>query len=240
MKCGLPDRYRLDEYDSGKPVSHAAPFRSMALAAIWIAVLAVSGCSTIQKVEPDSLRSIEATAQPKSIWSAKVGSGGKRSVVKFAPYVAEENVFAANAEGDISAFNRTSGQKLWSIKLGVELTAGVSGDDKYLYAGSGNGDVYSINQSDGTLVWTTRVSSEVVSAPTAGADYVVVRSIDGRVYALEKSTGKRRWLYTYNVPALSLHGNGRPLVVPDGVLIGLDNGRLVALRDTDGDRKSVV
>lgn len=233
MIGSLPALYRQDKYCTGKP-----PMRNVARIAARVSLLAallvLAACGTVKKFEPEQLTSIEAVTQPTSLWSAKVGSGGKRSVVKLAPFVAEETVFAANSEGEVSAFNRSTGQKLWEIDLGSELTAGVSGDDVYLYAGSGNGDVYCISQSDGSLVWTTRVSSEVISAPAAGGDFVVVRSIDGRVYALEKNSGKRRWLYSYIVPALSLHGNGRPLVVPDGVLIGLDNGRLVALRDTDG------
>jgi len=61
-----------------------------------------------------------------------------------------------------------------------------------------------------------------------------VRSIDGRVYSLDKESGRQRWRFSYSVPALSLHGNGRPLVGTDGVLVGLDNGKLVALRNSDG------
>lgn len=198
------------------------------------ALLALIGCSNGKKIEPDKLSSIESTKQIDVLWSANLGDGSKRSVVQFAPYVSDSSVFGVNAEGEVHAFDRVSGAKIWEIDLNAELTAGISGDDRYLYAGSSNGDVYSINQADGTLAWSTKVSSEVVSAPSAGADYVVVRSIDGRVYALEKASGKRRWLYTYSVPALSLHGNGRALVVPDGVLVGLDNGRLVALRALDG------
>ena len=153
------------------------------------AVLALIGCSKVKKIEPDKLSSIESTKQADLLWSAKVGDGSKRSVVQFAPFVSESAVFGVNADGGVQAFDRTSGAKLWEIDLDTELTAGVSGDDLYLYAGSGNGDVYCISQADGSLVWSTKVSSEVISAPSAGADYVVVRSIDGRVSALEKSSG---------------------------------------------------
>lgn len=228
IEC-LPAQYRRDKHGTGKLIMNV-----FSQGALVTALVVLAACGTVKKVDPDQLTSFEAVTAPTTLWSANVGSGGKRSVVKLAPFVGEENVFAVNADGEVSAFNRTNGEKLWRIDLGTELTAGVSGDETHLYAGSGNGDVFSISQADGSVVWTTRVSSEVISAPAAGNNYVVVRSIDGRVYALEKNSGKRRWLYTYSVPALSLHGNGRPLVVPDGVLIGLDNGRLVALRDTDG------
>lgn len=94
--------------------------------------------------------------------------------------------------------------------------------------------MFAISQAIGGTLWTSNVSSEVIAAPVAGSDFIVVRSIDGKVYALEKSSGARRWIYSYAVPALSLHGNSRPLVAADGVLVGLDNGNLVALRALDG------
>ncbi len=212
-------------------IPRSAPAKAFVLLA---AALLISACSSVKKVEPDRLRPIEASRDASVAWSAKAGAGSKRSVVKFAPFVSDQAVFAVNAEGGVAAFDRQTGASLWKTQLAAELTAGVSGDDRYLYVGSGNGDVYCLDQDNGSLIWKTTVSSEVISAPAAGPDYVVVRSIDGRVYALEKSNGKRRWLYTYSVPALSLHGNGRPLVVPDGVLVGLDNGKLVALRARDG------
>lgn len=231
MSSGLPALHQQFQYCSGK-----LSMRYLTQATVAAALLVVIGCSTsVKKVSPDKLQSFEEVTQSTTLWSARVGSGGKRSVVKFAPFVAEENVFAVNAKGEVSAFNRSTGKMLWRIDLDTNLTAGISGDDAHLYVGSGDGDVYSISQTDGSVVWTVSVSSEVISAPAAGSDYVVVRSIDGRIYALEKSTGRQRWLYTYSVPALSLHGNGRALVVPDGVLVGLDNGRLVALGEASGN-----
>lgn len=212
-----------------KPFAHSLSYLAVA------AGLVLSACSgPVKKLEPDPLRSIESLQSASVLWSAKAGAGSDRSVVRFAPFVAEDTVFAVNAKGEVSAYDRATGKQIWETGLGSQITAGISGDDQYLYAGSGNGVVYCLNQIDGSLVWKTTVSSEVIAAPSAGADYVVVRSIDGKVYGLSKADGQRRWLYTYSVPALSLHGNGRPLVVPDGVLVGLDNGRLVALRAQDG------
>lgn len=150
------------------------------------------------------------------------------------PFVSDDAVFAVDSKGKLSAFNRQTGDTDWSIELDRNITSGVSGDDKNLYVATGNGEVFAISQSIGGTLWTSDVSSEVIAAPVAGDDYVVVRSIDGKVYALEKNSGARRWLYSYGVPPLSIHGNGRPTVVADGVLVGLDNGRLVALRAADG------
>jgi len=157
-----------------------------------------------------------------------------RDAVKLSPYVSSESVFTVDSNGKLTSFNRETGAVSWTIELNKNITSGVSGDDKNLYVASGNGEVFAISQAIGGILWSGSVSSEVIAAPVAGPDYVVVRSIDGKVYALEKNSGERRWIYTYSVPALSIHGNGRPTVVADGVLVGLDNGKLVALRGSDG------
>lgn len=203
---------------------------------ILIAVL--SACSNTAKVkppEPDELRPVAITdIQPTLLWTTNVGDGSERSVVRFTPYVTDNRVFTVNADGVVSALDRVSGELVWEVEIDESPTAGIGGDDEYLYVGTGDGKVFSLDPDSGRTIWSTTVSSEVIAPPTAGAGFVIVRSIDGRVYSLDKNNGSRRWLYTYSVPALSLHGNGRPLVVTDGVLVGLDNGRLAALRDSDG------
>lgn len=216
----------------GSPWSAATVFNKYCVIAAVAGMIA--GCSSVKPVTPDPLTSIVSTRTATVNWSTDVGDGADRAVVRFAPYVTDTQVFAIDSEGTVTALDRASGKKQWSIELDENLTAGISGDEEFLYAASGNGVVFTLRQLDGSIVWQAEVSSEVIAAPVAGSDYVVVRSIDGRVYALEKDSGSRRWVYSYTVPALSLHGNARPLVVADGVLVGLDNGQLIALRGTDG------
>jgi len=67
-----------------------------------------------------------------------------------------------------------------------------------------------------------------------------VRSIDGKVYALEKNSGARRWLYSYGVPPLSIHGNGRPTVVADGALRAADGRVFWEIELSGGDGRSEV
>jgi outer membrane protein assembly factor BamB len=187
--------------------------RYSACAGLLATVLISAGCSTaktVEKPKPDRLGDIQVLADPSVMWTASAGKGSDRSVVRFTPYVTDDAVYAINAKGRISAISRGTGSVLWESGLNARPTAGIGGDDQYLYAGTGDGRVFSISQADGSVAWTTVVSSEIIAPPTAGLDFVVVRSIDGRVYALNKNNGA------------------------DGVLVGLDNGRLAALRSTDG------
>ena len=210
----------------------------IALAAVAVSLL-LSACGGADKVKPAKLTDIAETSALSSVsatvaWTSKVGENTERNALRLSPYVTEKSVFAVDTEGKLSSYNRQTGETEWTVELDRNITAGVNGDDKNIYVASGNGEVFAISQAIGGTLWTSNVSSEVIAAPVAGSDFIVVRSIDGKVYALEKSSGARRWIYSYAVPALSLHGNSRPLVAADGVLVGLDNGNLVALRALDG------
>lgn len=203
------------------------------------ASLLLSACGDAPKARPAALTDIAETQAATSLaatveWTANVGANTERDALRLSPYVSEKSVFAVDTEGKLTSYSRQTGATEWTVELNRNITSGVSGDDKNIYLASGNGEVFAISQAIGGTLWTSNVSSEVIAAPVAGPDFVVVRSIDGKVYALEKSTGERRWIYSYTVPALSIHGNGRPTVAADGVLVGLDNGNLVALRAVDG------
>ncbi len=203
-------------------------------AGVLLLAALVAGCANAPKAKPNELTRVENLQAASVRWTASVGKSSTRDAVKFSPFVTDDSLYAVDQNGKLTAFDVQSGKASWTTELNKNITAGVSGDKDNLYVATANGEVLAISQVHGGVLWTSTVSSEVIAAPVAGSDYVVVRSIDGKVYALEKSTGERRWIYSYSVPALSIHGNGRPLVVADGVLAGLDNGKLVALRAADG------
>jgi len=68
----------------------------------------------------------------------------------------------------------------------------------------------------------------------AGFEAAVVRSADGRVVVLELDDGSERWIQSETPPALTLNGYSRPLLVSGGLLMGLDDGRVVALELATG------
>ena len=211
------------------------PGKRILISCLLSSLLLLSGCGGKGiKVSPDKLEKLDATRSAEVVWSGKAGEASTRDAVVLSPFVTDELLFTVDKNGRITAFNVGDGNISWTAELEKDITAGISGDEENLYIATANGDVFAISQDHGGTIWTSSVSSEVIAAPVAGLDFVVVRSIDGKVYSLDKSSGQRRWIYSYNVPALSIHGNGRPLVAADGVLAGLDNGRLVALRATDG------
>ena len=70
--------------------------------------------------------------------------------------------------------------------------------------------------------------------PVIANGIAIIRTTDGVVFAFNERNGAKLWSYEINEPALSVRGIGAPIIVEDKVIVGYDNGKLMALRLTDG------
>jgi outer membrane protein assembly factor BamB len=165
------------------------------------------------------------------LWSTKAGRSG-RGV--FEPLIDEQQVIVANRDGRIISLSRDSGIQRWRRELDVELTSGVGGSGEQIYVSDTDATVHTLDPATGEDIWRARTSSEIVVPVVAAYGVAIVRSTDGRIVALELDDGSERWSVSNPPPALSLSGYSRPLLLDGGVLVGLDDGRLLALNMTTG------
>jgi outer membrane protein assembly factor BamB len=213
-------------------------------------VLALSGCSTMQgwyagkdaaakkAAEPAELVDFEATAHPSKIWSANLGDGERRIGARQAPAVVDGRVFAAAAEGGVSALDLQTGKEVWRFKAdkdqALRLAGGPGAGEGLVVVGSLAGDVIALDAASGSERWRATVTSEIIAAPLVTQGAVYVRSNDGRITAFDAATGERRWFVEHELPALTVRGNA-PLTYAPGVLFaGNDDGTLSALSLQDG------
>jgi outer membrane protein assembly factor BamB len=98
-----------------------------------------------------------------------------------------------------------------------------------VYVGDIDGVLHALDEETGESLWTARGSSEILVPASAGFGALIVRSTDGRVVSLDPTSGEVLWTVSNTPPALTLNGYSRPLILDGGVLIGLDDGRLLAL-----------
>ena len=227
---------------------------------VWLVALGslvlLAGCNSFKKknLEPPTPleKHFTPTVQVSKVWTARIGDGAGISGVRLRPTVADGVLYADSTDGKVAAFDAASGKKLWEKttrsrkgwfglgrRKGVDASyAGgpaVAGD--LLAVGTLDGHVYAMGAKDGSPRWEADLVSEVIAAPAISGDLVIVRTQDGRVYGLDAATGKRRWVYDQgNVPSLSLRGNGVPLAANGVVFIGTDDGKLVALRQDNGEK----
>lgn len=224
---------------------------------IWIAslvVLLVSGCSWFrgdgdaEEIVPTKLVNINEEITIRPIWNAKLGRGAEDKAIKLVPAVGSSRVFAASADGHITALQANNGRKIWSKQVkdvyskrearnafgdGSDIiTGGVGIGRDIVVVGTSAGEIVALNQSDGSLAWRARTSSEVLAPPQVDGDLVVAHTIDGKIAGFNALDGERKWLYSTSIPSLTLRGTSTPIITSDFVIAGFANGR-IALVDRE-------
>lgn len=199
--------------------------------------LFLAACSTTEDTAapPNELTDFDPGADVREVWDADTGWGGTHKWVSLTPFADGGTIYAANYDGEISAWTLESGQRNWRVDLDTELSAGVGGDSEAVYVGAAEGQVIALARDGGDERWRQDVGGELLAPPAGGGGGdVIVRTVDGRVIALNAEDGSREWTRAFDVPSLSLRGNGAPLRVSGGILVGLDNGQLAALSERNG------
>lgn len=192
-------------------------------------------CSPKSNIEPPAeLKAFEPQAKLRLLWQANTSYAFNRSRIKLSPLIRGDKLFTAEINKSVSALSIKTGKTLWKQYLPKKLMAGMGGNEQLLFVASADGDIYALRQDTGEVAWTRKVTTEVVAPPAATATLLVVRSIDSAVTGFDPATGQEKWRYTHNTPALTLRGTSSPVIIGGGVLVGFDDGRLVALRESDG------
>lgn len=195
-------------------------------------VLFLAACaSEPPPVPPAALTATAGDVQLLRIWTSKAGEAGRGL---FEPLVVDDQIIAANRNGLVTAFAKDTGIRRWRKDLNVFLTSGVGGSADLLFVSDVNATVHALDSSTGEPKWQSQASSEVLMPVVAGFGVAALRSADGRVATLELEDGSERWSQSETPPALTLNGYSRPLLLEGGVLVGLDDGRMLALDMASG------
>jgi outer membrane protein assembly factor BamB len=202
--------------------------------------LALQGCSLFSSEEDltpmAALPVVESAFTADTQWSSSVGDGIGDFYSQLKPAVEEDHIYAAARDGDVTAFDRKSGQVLWSVDLAelpanvdkrsARLSGGLVSRYGKLFLGSENGVVYALNEADGAVLWQTTVSGEVVASPAVEDGRVVVLTTSGRLIALDTDEGKQQWTLSEEQPPLTLRSASAPVITNGAVLYGRADGKV--------------
>jgi outer membrane protein assembly factor BamB len=216
--------------------------RVLRTAGVLLACAVVAGCGTVRgwfgddddANAPAPLVEFAQVAQPALLWSASAGKGEGRIGARQGPSIADGRVYAAAIHGGVRAFDLESGAVAWHAPSDLRLSGGPGVGEGLVVAGGLDGDVLALDAATGQERWRAKVPNEVIAAPAIGQGLVLVRSNDGRLTAFDAASGQRRWFWTGDLPALTVRGNGAPLLVPGLAILGTDGGGLVAVTLQDG------
>lgn len=234
----------------------------MKFSTVAVVVLAVllGGCNWFRgigkkdNVEPPTplAEQFAPSLSIQRVWNGNVGDGPGQSGVPMVPAVADGRLYAADIDGNLSAYDAATGKRLWNVHSGkrsgmywrrtdtsVRWSGGPSVAGDLVVVGGLDGQVAAYSAADGAERWVVDVSSEVIAPPAISGDLVVVRSNDGRLYGLSAADGSRRWVFDQGVPPLSLRGNSTPRIAGSMVYSGFDNGKIVAVNLADGTQSWV-
>ncbi len=215
------------------------------LVALGVLALALSGCATFEKVfgslggkdnvdPPAELVDFTPSARVERLWHFDAGKGTGRLIRNLQVAVDDERAYVVDARGRLSALERDSGRKLWTHELKMQASAGPVVQEGHLLLGGLDGELVLLDAASGREKWRNRLSSEVLALPVIEGGRVIARAQDGRVFGFDLETGHRVWVYDTSVPLLTLRGNGSPLALAGTVVLGFDDGKVVALRAEDG------
>jgi len=208
------------------------------LLSVLMLALFVAGCSSSPKRElaVNSLSDQKDGLVVEQRWSVNTGRGMEAVGDALVPAVDGDRVYVADHRGRLSGYSLNSGSREWRMDIDGTVSGGPAVQDGLLVVGTRNGRVVAVDLAESRVRWTTSVSSEVLSVPTFGPDQVLVMSGDSRLFSLRMDTGARRWVYDRAAPPLTLRGTSSPQVAGDNVLVGLSNGRLVAVQMRNGNQ----
>jgi len=198
-------------------------------------VTLVGGCSsTGSTLDPAELTEYKRSVSTTPLWEKDSSLIRSTKAEIFTPYVEDKSIFVSGAKGKVKCFDRLTGKLIWMTDLDVLLISGVSGDGQRVYTTGLEGQLYALNKVTGDVVWEAKFNSEALAPPAASDGMLVLRNNNGDLIGLSADTGHELWRRKFNVPALTIYGYSMPLIVPGGVLLGLDDGSLVALTLTEG------
>lgn len=168
------------------------------LFACGMAIGALTGCasSDVEEEPVSPLLEINASVFPQVSWSASVGSGVGDYYSRLRPAVRYGKIFVADRYGEVTAFDETSGEKVWSTDFseafrdgalkknkGARLASGVTAARNKVFVGGESGLLAALDAETGEVLWHAVADGELLSLPTVAEDMVVVNSSSGSLDA---------------------------------------------------------
>ena len=109
-------------------------------------------------------------------------------------------VGADGANGNVHAFDRSTGKQRWKYAAGRGVSAAISGLGRHAYAASLEGQLLCFDVDSGALRWTFPLKLPGWEGPATAADRVFAGAADGSLSALNAETGREEWRVNIGVP----------------------------------------
>ena len=178
---------------------------------------------------------------PRELWSVSVGADADDDApILSGPVVADNRVFAMDADARVSAYDAENGTRIWSTNIEPEEEndgnwgGGLAYDDGKIFAATGFAQIVALNAKTGEILWRTSVSGPMRAAPAVYEGRLFVVTKDNQTFALDTATGTVQWSHSGIEEVAGLLGAATPAVDGDTVVVAYSSGEIFALRVENG------
>jgi len=206
----------------------------LALLVLFVSACTSSGSSSKEEQKPAELQKFTEEVKLKQQWSRSIGDGQGKIWNRLKPAVDGNNIYVADSDGRVLAFNRESGDLLWKKTLNKPVSGAMGVGNGLLLLGTLRGEVLALDTASGEEKWHAQVGSEVLAPPAINQDAVIVQAQDDRITALNPADGSQLWRFDNTPAPLTLRGTSAPLVTGRLALVGLSSGKVIALEARTG------
>ena len=166
------------------------------------------------------------------VWASPAAGPGQ---VDAPVAVADGAVYVVRRDPDtglstLMALDAATGERRWPAEGEDAAPTGGSAPaviDGTVIVGSTDPAIRAFAAADGELRWSALATSRSspFTSPALAEEGAVVAGLSGGLYLLDPADGERRWSYQFNEVVI----RSSPVVSGSTVLLGLDDGRLVAV-----------
>ena len=217
--------------------------KTLKLFTIFLSLMILSGCSSLswlkfwgddeEEIElPAVLEEITQKINIRSLWDVKVGK--EKIQGRIFPSISGERIFYINSEGELFAFEKNNGRKIWEKETDDQASGGIETAFRKIIYGTLDGEVVVLNQENGEETWRAQATSEILSSPITNGSVVVAQGADGSVTGFDFDNGEQSWIHQVTVPNLSLRGTSTPILRQGFIFTGFANGTVAMIYPDSG------
>jgi outer membrane protein assembly factor BamB len=177
-------------------------------------------------------------------WQTSVGeAGGYRQPLQASALIAGSQVFAQDANGNVTAFSLSDGSHIWRQNTRpkhateTNLGGGIGYDSGRIYASTGYGELLCLDAGSGKIIWRQTLDFPTRTAPVIAGGLVALVVQNDLLLTFDAGTGTPGWRFTGQVgdpPTASVAVTGAPAYADGIVVAGFASGMLAALDANSG------
>ena len=174
-------------------------------------------------------------------WRVRIGTGAHDDGPLLSPpVVAGGRVYTMDSVSLISAFNASTGARLWTADMLPDeddeggFGGGLAVAGGWLFAATGLGHVVALDAETGALQWRRSIGVPVRAPPVVYGGRIFAVSHDNRLWALEAVSGTVQWSHAAIVESAGFLRSASPAAEGGVVVTPFSSGELTALRVENG------